>query len=177
MSDEKSIARPYAKAAFEFAKDHDSMASWSDMLALASQVFDELQASEALASVSDKAVWSQIVIDVCGENIDPFFTNFLKIIADNDRLFLIPDIKASFEEIVASFQRSKLVSVTVAEPLQLSQAENLTKALEAKYQCSIELDIDVDEELMGGMVLKDGETVLDGSIKHAVDSLSSRLHS
>ncbi|MDV5168543.1 F0F1 ATP synthase subunit delta [Photobacterium rosenbergii] len=177
MSDENSIARPYAKAAFEYAKDHDALASWSDMLALVGQVIHELQASETMASVSDKAVWLQVVVDVCGENIDTYFTNFLKVIAENDRLLLLPDITACFEQILASFQRTKVVSVTVAEPLQLSQAEKLTSALESKYQCTVELDIDVDEALIGGMVLKDGETVLDGSIKHAVDSLSSRLHS
>ena len=175
MSDNQSIARPYAKAAFEFAKDNESLSSWTSMLALADQVIYELEVQQSLNTLADDRVRLQVLLDVCGDHIDQYFTNYLHVVAENNRLVLLPFISQGFEALLAAYQQTKVVTVIVAEPLEMSQQESLHQVLASKYHCSIELDIHVDPSLLGGMVLKDGETVLDGSIKHAVDTLSSRL--
>ena len=98
MAELTTLARPYAKAAFEHAQAHQQLASWSAMLGLAAAVSQDDTMQRVLKAPrltsADKAA---TFIEVCGDKFDVKVQNFIHVIAENDRLPLLPEIAALFD--------------------------------------------------------------------------------
>lgn len=177
MAELTTLARPYAKAAFEFARQANDLNGWSTMLAVAANVAQHENMVKLIASpvttAQDKA---RTFIDVCGDELNEKAKNFVSNLAANKRLALLPQIYALFENLKA--QLEKTVDVKVASAFELSQEQQakLAKALSAKLDCEVSIESSVDQGLLGGVVIRAGDTVIDGSVRGRLAKLAEAMN-
>lgn len=173
MAEKITIARPYAKAAFESAREHDTLAQWSDFLARASAVVADDRVAKLLSSPRvAPAELVALIADVCGELVDEQAGNFLKVLAHNRRLGLLPEVAAIFETLRAEVENVADVHVMSAVPLDEVQRQRLSAAMAKRLQRAIRLHCEVDPALIGGAVVRAGDFVLDGSLKARLQQLA-----
>jgi len=176
MSELTTIARPYAKAAFEFAVEKQTVSDWNDMLVFAAQVANNQQVSSFIAN---KAAEEQanIFISVCAEQINEYGQNLIKVLAENGRLAALPEVAVIFTEFKAEYDKEIDVDITSATELPEAQLATLVSALEKRFSRKIKLNCSVDETLIGGLIVKAGDNVIDGSLRGKLNRLATTLQS
>jgi F-type H+-transporting ATPase subunit delta len=177
MSSLTTLARPYAKAAFELADGDNSLAAWDDALSAVAAVTADANMAEWLQSphsAADKAV--AIIVEAIGGEVDPRFQGYLGVLADNDRLSLCTEISRLFEELRAEAEKRLQVRVVSAVSLQDSQVERIQAALAARFDREITLSNEVDPEILGGAVIYAGDQVIDGSLMGRLKRLEASLN-
>ena len=176
MSDNTTAARPYARAVFETAQGDSSQANWSELLVFMSSVVSIEDVSAALESphmgANEKG---ELMIDICGDKLTDANRNFIKLLAENGRLKLLPEIAALYEEFRAEAESKIEATVTSAYPLSDAQQQAITEALKKKLGCDVTLVTETDESLIGGVVIRAGDLVIDGSAKAKLASLAQSL--
>ena len=176
MAELSTIARPYANAVFDLAKRESALDGWSRMLSvLAATAADERV--ERFLSAPDMAASQKAfrLAEVCGDELDDRGKRFLQVLASNDRLELIPAVQETFEELKA-LEESKLdVEVVSAFPVTDAQTERLSASLAAKFEKEVNVTSRVDESLIGGAIIRAGDTVIDGSVRGKLEKLSESL--
>lgn len=176
MSDNTTAARPYAKAAFEIAQADSKQSEWSDVLALLSQVINNNDMQDVLDSphmgAADKG---GLLIDISSDGLSDNHRNFVKLLAENGRLALMPEISVLYEELRAEAESKIEATVTSAYPLTDAQQQSMTEALKKKLGCDVTLVTQTDSTLIGGAVIKAGDLVIDGSAQARLDSLALTL--
>lgn len=175
MSELTTVARPYAKAAFDFAVEKNAVESWQNMLTFAGAVAvnDEIKALLSSALAAEKL--SEIFINVCGDELDENGQNLIKVLAENKRLAALPAISTLFDALKADYDKEVEVQVTSASELSDAQQSELSAALEKRLARKVKLICNVDPELIAGMIVKAGDTVIDGSVKSKLNRLSDAL--
>jgi F-type H+-transporting ATPase subunit delta len=176
MSELTTIARPYAKAAFEFAVEKNAVADWNEMLDFAAQVASNEQVLSFVASKASEEQ-AEIFVSVCAEQINEYGQNLIKVLAENGRLVALPAVAELFAEFKAEYDKEIDVDITSATELAASQQEALVAALEKRFSRKIKLNCSVDETLVGGLVVQAGDNVIDGSIRGKLDRLATTLQS
>jgi F-type H+-transporting ATPase subunit delta len=176
MSELTTIARPYAKAAFEFAVEKQAVSDWNDMLVFAAQVANNQQVSSLIAN---KAAEEQanIFISVCAEQINEYGQNLVKVLAENGRLAALPEVAELFTEFKAEYDKEIDVDIISATELAQAQLATLVSALEKRFSRKIKLNCSVDETLIGGLIIKAGDNVIDGSLRGKLNRLATTLQS
>jgi F-type H+-transporting ATPase subunit delta len=145
MAELTTLARPYAKAAFEHAQAHQQLASWSAMLGLAAAVSQDDTMQRVLkAPRLTSAEKAATFIDVCGDKFDVKVQNFIHVVAENDRLPLLPEIAALFDLYKAEQEKSVDVEVTSAFALNQEQQDKLAKVLSARLDREVRLQVAED---------------------------------
>lgn len=178
MAELTTLARPYAKAAFEHAQAHQQLASWSAMLGLAAAVSQDDTMQRVLkAPRLTSAEKANTFIEVCGDKFDAQAQNFIRIAAENDRLLLLPEISALFDLYKAEQEKSVDVDVTSAYALNQEQQDKLAKVLSARLGREVRLHAAEDASLIGGVVIRAGDLVIDGSIRGKLANLAEALKS
>jgi F-type H+-transporting ATPase subunit delta len=178
MAELSTLARPYAKAAFEYAVVANNLQGWSNSLKTAAAVSQEDKVLRLLSSPSyTSAEQAKQAIEICGEAINEKVGGFLLVLAENKRLRLLPQISKQFELLKAN--REKTIDVSVVSAVQLSdeQKNKLASALSAKLEREVNMEASVDASLIGGAVVRAGDTVIDGSICGRLNKLAQALHS
>jgi F-type H+-transporting ATPase subunit delta len=176
MADKSTIARPYAKAAFEEARDRKRLGPWSDALRTAAAVVGD-QRVEALVGnprVTPEEL-AELVIEIAGPQLDEEGRNFVRTLAGNRRLPLLPEISALFDELKSEAEGVVDVTVTSAAPLDDSQRGKLAAALERRLGRSVRLECATDPALIGGAVLRAGDLVIDGSLRGRLERIAYAL--
>jgi len=176
MSNLATLARPYAKAAFELAQADGALAAWSDMLALSGAMVAEPELERLLESPqvgNDRVV--AVMADAAGERFDKRFRDYLSVVASNGRLALLPQIGERFRELREAAEKRLSVRVVSAVPLDEEQAARLREALSNRFEREIELHNEIDAGVIGGAVVYAGDQVIDGSLRGRLQKLSSRL--
>jgi len=177
MSSLTTLARPYAKAAFELAQGDGNLAAWDDMLAAVAAVTDDADMARWLQSphsTAGKAV--EIVVEAMGGDGDPRFQGYLGVLADNDRVLLSREISRLFQKLRQDAEKRLDVRVVSATPLQDSQAERMRSALAKRFDCEITIRNDVDPEVLGGAIIYAGDQVIDGSLVGRLKRLEASLN-
>jgi F-type H+-transporting ATPase subunit delta len=176
MSELTTIARPYAKAVFEFAVEKQTVSDWNDMLVFAAQVANNQQVSSFIAN---KAAEEQanIFISVCAEQINEYGQNLVKVLAENGRLAALPEVAELFTEFKAEYDKEIDVDIISAAELAEAQLATLVSALEKRFSRKIKLNCSVDETLVGGLIVKAGDNVIDGSLRGKLNRLATTLQS
>ncbi|RZQ53827.1 F0F1 ATP synthase subunit delta [Pseudoalteromonas phenolica] len=177
MSELTTIARPYAKAAFELAVEKGNVEAWNEMLFFAGQVASDEQASSLLASIPTAAEQADVFIKVCAEQLNEQGQNLIKLMAENERLASIPAVAEIFAEFKAEFDKEIDVDVVSATELAAEQQDKLVAALEKRFARKVKLNCSIDETVVGGLVIKAGDTVIDGSVRGKLDRLAVSLQS
>jgi F-type H+-transporting ATPase subunit delta len=176
MSSLITLARPYAKASFELARDEQALARWDEMLKLSSEIVMEKSMAGLLESphVSTSEV-AKLITDTAGEAFDNRFTDFITVLASNGRLPLLPQISGLYHQLREEAEKRLSVRVVSAVPLDEQQAGRLRSALARRFDCEIELDNEIDRKIIGGAVVYAGDQVIDGSLRGKLEKLSASL--
>ena len=176
MSNVTTLARPYAKAAFELAVAEDATASWNDMLVLASaQVTEESMANLLESPHVSGGQLVQILSDTAAEAFNARFRDFLSVLAENKRFPLLPEITGLYQTLREEADKLLRVKVVSAFELDESQATRMKDALARRFDREILLESEVDSGLIGGAVVYAGGQVIDGSLKDRLTKLSNSL--
>ncbi|CCE22032.1 MULTISPECIES: F0F1 ATP synthase subunit delta [Methylotuvimicrobium] len=166
MSELATLARPYAEAAFKRAKEIGATAQWSDNLAFLSAVLSD--SNIALAADNPKIAkesFLNLMLDICGEHLDQEGKNFLKLLIQNNRLKLAAQIAKIYEQFRADDEGYSEVQVISAYPLTEDEQGNLVSRLERWLNKQVRLDIWNDRSLIGGVLIRAGDKVIDGTVK------------
>ena len=175
MSELTTIARPYAQAAFDSAVENKSIAQWQEMLAFAAQVVNNESIQELLSGAVPAVRLAEIFNGVCGEQLNQQGQNLIKVLADNKRLQALPDIAVLFNELKATLDKEIDVDVTSAVKLDKKQQTAIGESLEKRLGRKVKLNCSVDPELIAGVLIKAGDTVIDGSLRSKLNRLSDAL--
>lgn len=176
MAEITTIARPYAQAVFATAKEQGKLKDWSDMLQLAAAVASHPEVAVAVDSPRlDKAQRGQLIIDICGDKLDAGGKNLLRVLAENGRLSLLPEIAALYEAERAAAESRITAEVISATALSDTQKHAIASALKKRLGREVALKCQVDETLLGGAVIRAGDMVIDGSVTGKLNKLSAAL--
>lgn len=173
MSQNLTLARPYARAAFALAHDGGQSAAWSRALAFATCVAADPKAQVLLAH--PRLPSSEAVALLAIDGADEIFVRFLGLLADNRRLPLLAGITGLFEQQRAEADHVVKVRVTAANALPDSELETIKAALKKRFGLDVEIETAIDESLIGGAVIDAGDVVIDGSLKGQLAQLQRAL--
>ncbi|EKF73246.1 ATP synthase subunit delta [Alcanivorax hongdengensis A-11-3] len=178
MAELTTIARPYAKAAFLFAQENNALDQWEQMLGLAAAVANDATMRAYLDQPElDDAVKAQAFAQVCGEDLNEGVRNFIAQLADNKRLALLPTILQLFHELLAEQKRMTDVELVSAFDLDDAAVEKLVAALKKRLGQDVNVSTSVDQGLIGGVIIRAGDTVIDGSVRGRLNRLAEQLNS
>jgi F-type H+-transporting ATPase subunit delta len=178
MAESTTLARPYAKAAFQVARQDSALKEWSTMLGLSAAVAGHASVSIVLSdpSLSSEQI-ANALIEVCGDELNSKGQNFIRLLAENKRLVLLPDVAALYEILKANQEKSADVEITTAFEISSDIAEKLANALQSRLEREINLATKVDESLLGGAVIRAGDTVIDSSVRGKLTKLAESINS
>jgi F-type H+-transporting ATPase subunit delta len=171
-----TIARPYAEAVFQMADKTNALPAWSSLLNRMALVASNEQMQGAMRDPNLSANrLAELFGSLCGDNLSGEVKSFVQVLADNDRLALLPEIRDLFEQ--AKHQREGVldVQITSAHPMQEGQVGNLVGHLEAKYKRKVNATVSVDPELIGGVKIAIGDEVIDGSVRGKLSVMRAAL--
>lgn len=166
MAELITLARPYAKAAFETAKAKEQLDSWSESLSRLAGVLSDPEMQRVVSHpglTADQKI--ALLKDVCGGELPEPVANFVHILADNRRLLLIPTIEQMFAGLRREHERTVDISLTTAFDLTSEQEEKLSQALARKLDRHIQLSSRTDRSIIGGVVIEAGDLVIDASVR------------
>jgi F-type H+-transporting ATPase subunit delta len=176
MAEKTTIARPYAKAAFQEAQADKDLPRWSDRLRAAATAVRDPRVHELLGSPSVSGEdLAGFVMGVTGAPLDEHGQNFFRMLAENHRLGFLPEISTLFDEYKDEAESVIDVTVTSAAPIDTAQQQALAKALERKLKRTVRLHCATDSALIGGAVLRAGDTVIDGSLLSRLKRIAFEL--
>jgi F-type H+-transporting ATPase subunit delta len=176
MAEKTTIARPYARAAFQQASGAGTLAAWSEALRTAAAVVQDGRVQALLGNPSVRAAdLAQLVIDLAGTSLDEHGRNFVRTLADNRRLSFLPEISALFEQFKDDAQGVIDVTVTTATALDGAQLATLASALQHRLKRQVRLQSGTDPQLLGGAVLRAGDLVIDGSLRSRLERIAYEL--
>ncbi len=178
MADKNTLARPYAKAAFEYALNEGKLADWSAMLSVIAEAASNDQVKALLVNPGltsqDKA---ELLLEVCQARIDEKGQNFIRLLSEKSRLPLIPVIAEIYEAFKAEQEKTVEALVLSAFELQPEQQKQLEEALRNRLNRAVNLKVTVDKRLIGGVIIRTGDLVIDGSIRGKIAKLAESLKS
>jgi F-type H+-transporting ATPase subunit delta len=177
MSELTTIARPYAKAAFDFAVEANAIDTWYEMLAFAAEVAQNETVKDYLSGGLSVDQVQDLFIQVCGEQINAEGQNFLKVMAENQRLLVLPKVLEQFGQLKAEHDKEISVDVISAVELTADKLTSLSAALEKRLARKVKLNCTVDANVVSGLVIKAGDLVIDGSVRGKLNRLASTLQS
>ncbi|SMN13296.1 ATP synthase delta chain [Bathymodiolus heckerae thiotrophic gill symbiont] len=175
-----TIAKPYANAIFEIAQKNKSYADWKDVLEVGALVADDATMCAFVSSPSatkfDKVRTMTAVFEsALGRMLNRQEASFVNLLLENGRIRVLPDILDSFKVMANLGSDAKAFRVISAYKLSTTEEKQIVSDLSDKYNTTVSIDTEVDENLVGGVVIKEGDKVIDLSIQARVDELSSCL--
>ncbi|CAB0150881.1 ATP synthase subunit delta [Pseudidiomarina piscicola] len=177
MSELTTVARPYAKAAFDFALEKSAIEKWHEMIAFAAAVANDEAMATFLSSAETLEKKVDVFINVCGEQLDDNAQNFVRLMAENGRLKALTAVEKLFSEFRSEHEKEVTVDVTSAVKLTKKQQENLAETLEKRFSRKVKLNCSVDAAIVSGLYIKAGDTVIDGTVRGKLDRLTHALQS
>ncbi len=176
MADKTTIARPYARAAFEEARATQRLEPWSEALHLAAAAVADPRVAALLGNphVTPEEL-AAFLIGIAGGKLGEQGGNFVRTLAANRRLAVLPEITALFDALKDAEQGVADVTVTSAAPLAAGQQQALSAALERRLKRTVRLHCATDPALIGGAVVKSGDLVIDGSLRTRLERIAYEL--
>ncbi|HEY7773893.1 MAG TPA: F0F1 ATP synthase subunit delta [Marinagarivorans sp.] len=178
MAELTTLARPYARAAFESARADSQLDEWAQALAIAAAVAGEPKVKQLLAAPGlNAAQKSAAFADVCGSELSDKFKQFVSVLAENKRLALLPFIQTLFTDLKSQLEKAVHVEVSTAFELSADEKSKLVTALTTRLDRVVTLDSIIDKSLIGGAIIRAGDTVIDGSVKGRLAKLAEAMNS
>ena len=178
MAELTTLARPYARAAFEYARDSKTLGDWHAQLQTAAAVASDSRMQALLRDPSRSGEeLASILADVCGDVIGESVRNFLAVLAENNRLSLLPQIAVLFAGYKANFEKSLDVEVVSAFELEDAMTQKLAAALGKRLEREVNVHNTTDASLLGGVLIRAGDLVIDGSVRGRLNKLATAMNS
>jgi len=176
MSQAITVARPYAQAAFDVAQKLGQLKAWSEMLHAAAHALEqkEMQAIATSHEINSDKLYG-LMVAVCGNKLSAEEQNFIKLLVENRRLIVLPEILEMFETLRAEAEKSVDVVVTSAFDLNEAQKQKIAAALKVRMGREIKLSCEINRELLGGVIIRAGDKVIDGSARTRLSELAVAL--
>jgi len=178
MAESITLARPYAKAAFEVALASKELNEWSLALkVLANVAANELVRRRLLSPALTAAQQAETLTGLCGDEILPKTGNLVMLLADNKRLTLLNEISELFDALKANQEKTIDVELSTAFELNKDVVKKITQALQTRLNREIKLQTRVDKNLIGGALIRAGDTVIDSSVRGKLTKLAEAMNS
>jgi F-type H+-transporting ATPase subunit delta len=183
VADNNTVARPYAQAIFEVAESAGELTAWSESLAIAGQLLGDRELIDFLGdpAVSDRQSL-EFLAGLFGSagctklaGGDRKGTNFLKILIENDRVPVLPEISQHFDALKAQVENSVDAVVSSAVALSDEQLQQVAGSLRKRLGRDVRITTEIDETLIGGAVIRAGDVVIDGSLRARLEGLATAL--
>lgn len=175
MAESLTIARPYAEAAFELAREAGALPSWSDALSRLASVLGADVARELIGNPGlTTAQLAGIVADASGQ-LDEQQTRFVQVLADNERLAVLPDIADQFERLRNEHEGVLDARIDSAYPLTQPQIDDIVATLAQRYGKQVKATVHVDADLIGGVAIRIGDEVIDASVRGKLARMASAM--
>lgn len=178
MAELITVARPYAEAVFQLAKEEGRLSQWDEVLVFLSTAVAEEQVCLIINNPDRSSCEKQeLLVSVIGDRADAEVRNFLAALAENHRLALLPEISSQFRSLRKQEEGVLDVFVTSAYPLTDDQEKDLAETLKRKYGKNVNLSSRVDQDLIGGVCLRVGDDVIDASVRGKLNAMAVSLKS
>ena len=176
MAEPITVARPYAEAAYELAREGNALPQWSEMLRIAVAVAVDARMRAALdnpkLAVAEK---ESLFLSICGDKLDADGRNFIRVLIEADRIGLLPEVRMLFEALKDESDGVARAQIASAFPLDEAQLAELTQGLEKRFGKKVQATVSVDPSLIGGARIVVGDTVIDGSVRGELQAMASGL--
>ncbi len=176
MAEKSTIARPYAVAAFEVAQADGELQAWSEMLHALSQIVEVPDMQSLIGNTSvDKTKLAEVIMEIAGKAMTEKGRNFVRLLADNRRLDVLPEIAEQFDHLKADAEKTIEAELIAASPVDEKLKKLIADKLKARLGREVKLESRVDESLLGGAIVKADDLVIDGSVRAQLEKLSVEL--
>lgn len=197
MADLSTLARPYAKAAFDYAKEHHAISEWQEYLAMMNiivndKAFAEYLQNPAIAATTKVSTLTDLYNQIAPEDSNNVFktlssaiegqkadtnafVNYLTQLAEQERLALLPYIHERFVLLKSADAKQVQAYIASAYPLTKSQELLLQTRLATSLNAEVILHVELDPSLIGGVVIKVGDKVIDDSVRGKLKQLKTQL--
>jgi len=176
MAEKTTIARPYAQAMFESAKEKGQMAKVADALKIAAVAISDPKLASMIGdpNVDDDKIVA-LLIEVCGDRASDEVKNFFKLLSEFNRLDVLAEIADLFESYRAEEESTVEAEVISATKLSEAQKREITNSLKKRLGREVTLQCSIDKSLLGGAIIRAGDLVIDGSITSQLNKLGQTL--
>lgn len=176
MQEKATIARPYARAAFEQARDEGKFRDWSGMLQLLAAVASDPLMRSVISNpkVSEEQLCA-LVTDVCGKSLSPSGRNFAKVLVAAGRLDVVPEVRVQFEQMRARQEGTADVLVITAYELDEAQHKRIAEIMKKRLGKQIDVSTEVDRSIIGGVIIRAGDSVIDASLRGRLRQLGNEF--
>lgn len=176
MAENSTIARPYARAVFELARDQGKLKQWSEVLNTLAAIMAHATVAELVGAASvGRDVIAGVITDIGGKTFDKEAKNLVQVLADNRRLTLAAEIAAQYEVLRAAAENTLEAELRSARDVSDDVKAAIAKALEKRLGRKVSLVVKKDESIIGGAVVKAGDLVIDGSAAGRLQKLATAL--
>lgn len=175
-----AIARPYAQAIFEIANGSGQLSVWSDVLHTAAATVADPQVAALIgAPGTEGGKLAELIAGVAATAVSGAdqakLANLIKLLAENRRLMVLPEIAAAFDALKADVENRVEVTLTAATPVGEAQQARIVEALKKRFGRDVSLTFALDESLIGGARLQADDLVIDGSVRTGLEKLATTL--
>ncbi len=176
MAELVTLARPYAEGVFRLAREKNALAAWSETLALLEAVVTD---SRVKACADDPKISAAqleaLILGVVGDKLDGLGRNFVQVLIENGRLEVLPQVRSLYEELRREQEGVVEAKIVSAMPLNEEQLRPLVARLEAKYQRKVTAKVELDPQLIGGIRIVVGDTVIDATVRGKLEAMAAAL--
>lgn len=176
MAEKSTVARPYARAVFELARERSALPKWSEVLANLARIIEVPIVYQVIGSplVTPEAR-AALIIEIGGDALDEQGRGLIRLLAENRRLELLPEIAAMFEALRGDAEGTLEVEMRAAAPMDEEQQEHIRAALSKRLGRDVHLHSSVDKSLLGGAIIRAGDLIIDGSLKNKLERLAGAM--
>jgi len=176
MAELTTIARPYAQAIFELAREQDRLAPWSQTLNLLAAIAVDPQLGALIDNPRlTESQLADLFVEIAGDALDDTGRNTVRLLAHNRRLTTLPEIARLYDQMRSEAEGAVQAELISAQPVSDAQARAVSEALKRRLGRDVQLESRVDETLLGGAVIRAGDLVIDGSVRGRLARLGSAL--
>ncbi len=175
MAEMITIARPYAEAAFKFARDAQALPAWSEALGRLAEVAATGAAHDLIGHPGIPAAKVAAIVAETAGGLDAAQTNFVRLLADNERLAVVGAIAGLFEGLRNEHEGVLEAAISSAFPIDAVQVDSIVATLAQRYGRRIKASVSVDPELIGGVSVRVGDEVIDASVRGKLAQMASAL--
>jgi F-type H+-transporting ATPase subunit delta len=173
-----NISKRYAHAFFEIAAEEKKLEQYyNELKQFSSIITSDKDLQQFLANpVFEQAKKKEVVEKIIGKlQLSPMTVNFLKLLVDKKRIEILPDIESCYRQLMDEALKKVRVTLKTAFPLSAELQTHIRASLEKATGRKVEITLEKDPALLGGVVIGVGDTLYDGSIKNQLNNMRNLL--
>lgn len=171
-----AVVRSYAEALFGVALRHEGAEEFGRAAAAVASLYADPKTREFLRTPRIPVGTKKKVLErALGPSVPPMLVTFLKVVLDKGRERLVPQIAAEYERLLDQHRGRRYVDVDVAHPLDEAAERELALRMSRATGATVIPRVRVNPSILGGIVIRDSDTVYDGSVRRRLGIMRRRL--